>query len=64
MVRDSWGSPMKITSMISGNSINEEWFYKSTTLFFEDNKLLGLETVKRLIPVLVFADKKFFLFCP
>ncbi len=46
MVRDSWGSPMKITSMISGNSINEEWFYKSTTLFFEDNKLVGWKQSK------------------
>ena len=32
--------------MISGNSINEEWFYKSTTLFFEDNKLVGWKQSK------------------
>jgi len=46
MVKDSWGSPLKISSMISGNALKEEWFYRSTTLYFENNKLAGWKQSK------------------
>lgn len=41
MVKDSWGSPLKITSRINGNIIKEEWFYRNTTLYFENYRLFG-----------------------
>lgn len=39
MVRDSWGNPNKINRVINNNNIREEWTYKSTTLYFQNNKL-------------------------
>ena len=40
MVRDSWGSAEKINRVINGNVIKEEWIYRSTWLYFENNTLL------------------------
>jgi hypothetical protein len=40
MVRDSWGSAEKINRVINGNLIKEEWIYRSTWLYFENNTLL------------------------
>ncbi|HEX2974456.1 MAG TPA: hypothetical protein VHO68_00850 [Bacteroidales bacterium] len=40
MVKDSWGSPHKINRVINGNTVNEDWTYRSTRLFFRDNKLV------------------------
>lgn len=40
MVRDSWGSADKITREISGNTVKEEWIYKSTWLYMENNTLV------------------------
>jgi hypothetical protein len=40
MVRDSWGSPLKINRVISGNVIKDEWSFKNTTLYFQDNTLV------------------------
>ena len=39
MVRDSWGSPDKIEREISDNIVKEEWVYRSTWLYLEDNTL-------------------------
>jgi hypothetical protein len=40
MVRDSWGKPQKINRVIAGNTIKEEWIYKSTWLYIEDDILV------------------------
>lgn len=40
MVSDSWGNPQKINRIISGNVIKEEWVYRNTWLYFENNKLI------------------------
>jgi hypothetical protein len=40
MVKDSWGFAEKINRVISGNIIKEEWIYRNTWLYFENNTLL------------------------
>ena len=40
MVRDSWGAAEKINRVVSGNIIKEEWIYRSTWLYFENNTLV------------------------
>ena len=40
MVRDSWGNPQKISRVISNNTVDEEWTYKGTILYFQNNKLV------------------------
>ena len=40
MVKDSWGSAEKINRVISGNVIKEEWIFRSTWLYFENNSLV------------------------
>jgi hypothetical protein len=40
MVKDSWGPAQKINRVISGNVIKEEWIFKNTWLYFENNMLL------------------------
>ena len=39
MIRDSWGSPQKINRVISGNIIKEEWVYRNTWLYLENDVL-------------------------
>jgi hypothetical protein len=39
MVRDSWGKPLKVNRVISGNNIKEEWIYKNTWLYIQDDML-------------------------
>ena len=46
MVKDSWGSPKKITRVISGNIIKEEWFYKNTWLYIQNSVLAEWGPVK------------------
>lgn len=46
MVRDSWGSPLKINRLI-GNTVKEEWIYKNTWLFIENNTLVDWGPVKK-----------------
>jgi hypothetical protein len=46
MVRDSWGKPDKISREINGNTIKEEWVYKSTWLYLENNTLMDWGAVK------------------
>jgi len=40
MVRDSWGTAEKINRVIDGNLIKEEWIFRSTWLYFENNSLV------------------------
>jgi len=40
MVKDSWGTAEKITREITGNIIKEEWIFKNTWLYFENNTLV------------------------
>jgi hypothetical protein len=40
MVTDSWGNPQKINRVINGNVIKEEWIYRNTWLYFQNNKLV------------------------
>lgn len=46
MVKDSWGSPQKISRVISGNVVKEEWFYNTTLLYFQNSTLTGWGPVK------------------
>jgi hypothetical protein len=46
MVKDSWGSPKKISRVISGNVVKEEWFYSTTLLYFQNSTLTGWGPVK------------------
>jgi len=47
MVRDSWGSPQKINRAINGNTIKEEWIFKNTWLFIQDDYLVEWGPIKR-----------------
>ncbi|MCX6328941.1 MAG: hypothetical protein NTZ85_05420 [Bacteroidia bacterium] len=40
MVRDSWGKPQKINRVIGDNIIREEWIYKSSWLYIENDFLV------------------------
>jgi hypothetical protein len=40
MIKDSWGNALKITREITGNIIKEEWLYKTTWLYLENNTLV------------------------
>jgi hypothetical protein len=40
MVRDSWGKPQKINRVIAGNTVKEEWIYKNTWLYIENDNLV------------------------
>ena len=46
MVKDSWGTAEKIDRVISGNLIKEEWIYRNTWLYFENNTLLDWGPVR------------------
>ncbi|MBA4321519.1 MAG: hypothetical protein C0408_01750 [Odoribacter sp.] len=39
MVRDSWGNPVKINRVI-GNVVKEEWIFRNTWLYIENNTLV------------------------
>jgi hypothetical protein len=39
MVRDSWGNPQKIDKSYEGNLVKEQWIYKNTWLYIENNTL-------------------------
>lgn len=47
LVKDSWGSPEKINRVISGNIIKEEWIFKNTWLYFENNSLVEWGPIRR-----------------
>jgi hypothetical protein len=40
MVRDSWGNPQKINRVINANLVKEEWIYRNTWLYIENNTLV------------------------
>jgi hypothetical protein len=40
MVRDSWGKPQKINRVIGNNIIREEWIYKNSWLYIENDSLV------------------------
>ena len=40
MVRDSWGKPLKINRVISGNTVKEEWIFKNTWLYLQNDVLV------------------------
>jgi len=46
MVKDSWGSPKKISRVINGNVVDEEWFYAGTWLHFQNSVLTDWGPVK------------------
>jgi hypothetical protein len=39
MIRDSWGKPQKINRVISSNIIKEEWIFRNTWLYIENDVL-------------------------
>jgi hypothetical protein len=47
MVRDSWGTADKINRNISGNIVKEDWIFRNTWLYFENNTLLEWGPVKK-----------------
>jgi len=47
MVKDSWGDADRINRIVSGNVITEEWIYRNTWLYFENNTLLEWGPVRK-----------------
>jgi hypothetical protein len=47
MVRDSWGTAEKINRIISGNIIKEEWIFKNSWLYFENNTLVEWGPIRK-----------------
>lgn len=47
MVKDSWGISEKINRVVSGNIIKEEWVYRNTWLYFENNRLVEWGAIKK-----------------
>ena len=47
MVRDSWGTPDIIERDINGNAVKEEWVYRNTRLYIENNTLKDWGQAKR-----------------
>jgi hypothetical protein len=47
MVKDSWGPADKINRIVSGNLIKEEWIFKDTWLYFENNTLIEWGPTRR-----------------
>lgn len=47
MVKDSWGTALKINSVKSGNIIKEEWIFNNTWLYFENNTLMEWGPISR-----------------
>jgi hypothetical protein len=46
MVKDSWGKPVKINRII-GDIVKEEWIYKNTWLYIENNTLVEWGPISR-----------------
>lgn len=46
MARDSWGKPKQINKMYVDNSIDEEWIYSKSYLYFRDGVLIEWGPVK------------------
>lgn len=41
MIKDSWGRAERVNREINGNEVKEEWLYKNTWLYLENNTLMG-----------------------
>jgi len=46
MITDSWGKPQKVNRVISGNTVKEEWIYKGSWLYLENDRLIEWGPVK------------------
>jgi hypothetical protein len=47
MIRDSWGKAQKINRIISGNTVKEEWIFKNTWLYLEDDILVEWGPIRK-----------------
>jgi hypothetical protein len=47
MVNDSWGTPVKVNRSINANIVKEEWIFKNTWLFFENDRLIDWGPIRR-----------------
>lgn len=47
MVKDSWGTAERINRDINGNTIKEEWIFKNTWLYFENNTLVDWGPIQK-----------------
>lgn len=47
MANDSWGTAEKINRIISGNVVKEEWIFKNTWLYFENNTLVEWGPIRK-----------------
>jgi hypothetical protein len=47
MVKDSWGTAEKINRIISGKIVKEEWIFKNTWLYFENNTLIEWGPIRK-----------------
>ena len=47
MVKDSWGTAEKINRVISGDVVKEEWIFRNTWLYFENNVLIEWGPVRK-----------------
>lgn len=47
MVKDSWGTAEKINRANSGNIIKEEWNFRNTWLYFENNELVEWGPIRK-----------------
>jgi len=47
MVLDSWGKPQKVNRTINTDLVREEWIYKNSWLFIENNSLVDWGPVNR-----------------
>lgn len=46
LVKDSWGTAQKINRSVNENVVREEWIYKTTWLYFENNTLVDWGPIK------------------
>jgi len=46
MARDSWGKPVQINRMYVNTSVDEEWIYSKSYLYFRDGVLIEWGPVK------------------
>jgi len=47
MVKDSWGKPVKINRVIESNLVKEEWIYRNTWIYFENNTLVDWGPIRK-----------------
>ena len=47
MVKDSWGPAERINRVVDGNLIKEEWIFRNTWLYFENNVLVEWGPIRK-----------------